>query len=649
MLRYRLDDLGWFQFEWVVQSLLKAELGIGLESWGGRGDNGIDAYSLESLNFPARHLASEGPFIFQAKFIENANAAGARFTDILVDAVRKEAARIQDRVGRGSWRQPQHYALLSNAVPDAALRQRITELLAPAVPDAAVHCLGGGDICDLLDQHTSLRRAFPQLLSLRDLDLLIHEAVGRETLEKSRSAVDCARDLVPVFVPTSAYRKALRALDEHRLAVLEGPPEMGKTSIAWMIALTSLMQGWQAVYCGWPGDFFSNYDSDSRQVFVADDAFGRTEYDPSRGRQWEQELNLVLKRLDTRHWLIWTSRKHILERALHVMDLHGEAGHAPRLAAVLVDSSALSVKEKALMLYRHARAAGLGAEAKDLVRKHALTIVNDPSFTPERTRTFVKQALPDLTSEMRRVGWNKETVAAEVREAIRNPTERMRKSFKALPSSHKWFLVALLEAGDNADAATIRASYQRLCPGGAQERFEVVYEELTEAFVKALHVPYRDGKNLKQQELVRWIHPSYRDLLIEELVRNPELHEGFLKSMSLPGIKVAVSGERVASGEGGLRLVGSPRSWQLLKERCLRLAREGTVSEVRELLDVVVNASEEAAGQGVWRTNSRAFWRRCVMKSAANGTGLTRCSRRVRLRPMPRQACSFRRSPAFRG
>jgi hypothetical protein len=32
MIRYKLDDLGWYQFEALMQSLLKAELGLGVES-----------------------------------------------------------------------------------------------------------------------------------------------------------------------------------------------------------------------------------------------------------------------------------------------------------------------------------------------------------------------------------------------------------------------------------------------------------------------------------------------------------------------------------------------------------------------------------------------------------------------------------------
>jgi MoxR-like ATPase len=39
-----------------------------------------------------------------------------------------------------------------------------------------------------------------------------------------------------VFVPTRAYRRALTVLDVHRFAVLTGPPAMGKTAIARIIA-----------------------------------------------------------------------------------------------------------------------------------------------------------------------------------------------------------------------------------------------------------------------------------------------------------------------------------------------------------------------------------------------------------------------------
>ena len=97
MLRYHLDDLGWFQFEWLLQSLLKAELGLAVESWGGRRDFGRDAYSSGPLRFPMRERDNDGPFLFQMKFVENANAAGSRVEQAISSAVQKEATRFARR------------------------------------------------------------------------------------------------------------------------------------------------------------------------------------------------------------------------------------------------------------------------------------------------------------------------------------------------------------------------------------------------------------------------------------------------------------------------------------------------------------------------------------------------------------------------
>jgi hypothetical protein len=77
-IRYKLDDLGWFQFEWLVQSLLKARVALGIESWGGtHGDHGRDAYFDGPLAFPT-DASQDGAFVFQAKFVASANAAGAK-------------------------------------------------------------------------------------------------------------------------------------------------------------------------------------------------------------------------------------------------------------------------------------------------------------------------------------------------------------------------------------------------------------------------------------------------------------------------------------------------------------------------------------------------------------------------------------------
>lgn len=180
MIRYRLDDLGWYQFEWLTQALLKAEHGLAVEAWGGSGDHGKDAYCSTPLRISSGE-PQPGPFLFQAKFIQEANAPGAKVTEALLKAVGSEARRLPRH--RSKWgEQPKHYVLLTNAPLTATLRDQIQGLISQHLTGAIVHSLGAGDVCDLLDKHETTRRSFPQLLSLRDLDQLLASVVNKEVL-----------------------------------------------------------------------------------------------------------------------------------------------------------------------------------------------------------------------------------------------------------------------------------------------------------------------------------------------------------------------------------------------------------------------------------------------------------------------------------
>src|SRR5271156_5276173 len=187
MIRYRLDDLGWYQFEWLAQALLKDHLGIGVESWGGRGDHGRDAWCMQALHFPAKRRKTKGPFTFQVKFIENANAAGAKPFPRLLAAVRAEQAKILLRASQGkAYPRCKQYVLLTNCVLTAEEREVLSVEMSGAIRGVTTHSLGGNDFCDLLDSNPSLRRSFPQLLSLRDLDTLLASASITISLNAAR-------------------------------------------------------------------------------------------------------------------------------------------------------------------------------------------------------------------------------------------------------------------------------------------------------------------------------------------------------------------------------------------------------------------------------------------------------------------------------
>jgi len=595
MLRYHLDGLGPYQFEKLTQSALKATVGLGVESWGNRGDWGRDAYAAASLRFPDPNVQVAGPFIFQTKFIEGANAAGSKPSLALLSSASKEVVRILDRKQRRLWAEPAFFVFITNSLVDAKNREKLREKFREAMPSATIHIWGGDDVCDVLDQRSSIARAFPQLLSIRDLDELIRFALNAESRARSDTGLQLAQELVPVFAPTSSYERAWKVLRKHHFAVLEGPPEVGKSAIAWMVGLTQAAQGWETIVCRTPDVFFQTINSNQPQVFIADDAFGRTEYDPTRTSRWEADLDLVLHRLDRRHWLIWTSRKHILERACEKMDAQGKARSFPDPGAVLVDVSELSVEERALILFRHARSASLEREAKKLVRGYATEIIRDPEFTPERIRRFVHEGLPSIVSEINTDKITAAQINLAIKEALRNPTKQMRVTFEKLPPAYKWFLVALLETPEmegpsllriKGNIEKLRSVYDAYCPDKDHKPFEIIREHLTEAFVKVRSTEWGGTS-------VDWIHPSYRDLVIDELIQNADLRNTFLRRASLVGVKLAVSDTGGQYGNRRLPFIRSAESWDVLQERCLSLVKADAGD--REVLETLANAASQSA------------------------------------------------------
>jgi hypothetical protein len=196
--------------------------------------------------------------------------------------------------------------------------------------------------------------------------------------------------------------------------------------------------------------------------------------------------------------------------------------------------------------------------------------------------------LPTLETEVARGELTIEQVREAIGEAIRNPTPRMRKTFRALPVSHKWCLFGLLEAHSTfAATEQVELLYRRYCPGDEVRPFAEVLDELVESFVTIYAVGRR--------KYLQWMHPSYRDLVIEELPQDPAMYERFLRHMSLGGIKLAMSDTGGATGARKFPLITDAASWRLVGERCEEVAATGSSHEAEGLLSTLVSAAEGGA------------------------------------------------------
>jgi hypothetical protein len=317
-------------------------------------------------------------------------------------AVLSEQKRIVSRLadsGRlaGKWDvAPKHYSLISNACMAPGLRGKITSAIRSVLPESDIHLHDGRDVCNWINITPEIVPRFPQIFTISDLRLFLGEIVNRDIINRSSTAIAMASEDSRVFVPTRAYYEAQEKLVKYFFVVLEGPPEMGKTTIARMAAMAQMKRGWEAIECKGPKEFQKAYRSDCSQVFVADDFFGRTEYEPARISRWQEELPYILRQLNCNHWLILTSRAHLVKMAKHDLDVPSQNHVFPKLGEVLVNAGKLTALEKARILYRHAKAAKLSQTIRDQLKIGAKSIVEHDQFTPLR----IKNLVTSLNSEV---------------------------------------------------------------------------------------------------------------------------------------------------------------------------------------------------------------------------------------------------------
>jgi hypothetical protein len=590
---FDLDALGWHDFELLVQAMLKRLAGLGVEAWGGHSDLGRDAYFEGPLRFPTTDLAS-GPFVFQCKFVEQANAAGATPFRLVEAASRKEAARIEGRLKptkRGQntvppkWSTPpNHFALYTNAPLSGVEKERIAGLFKSRLNKCAITIHDFSDVCATLLNTPDLARSFPQLLSLRDLEGLFKVWIRPDIANRSQAAIAQAAEVSAVFVPTKAYFEALDKLRRFGFVVLEGPPEMGKTAIGRMVGLAHLAIGWEMVECKSPSDMLTKFQRDIPQVFVADDFFGRTEYNPARISHWQADLPNILSHLDRQHWLILTSRAHLLAMAKHTLDVSGANARFPELGEVVVDAGRLTEIEKAKILYRHAKR--LPSPSKAIIKEEAEKIVENAHYTPLRIRLL----MTELTIRMGDGPLSKAAAIALIHDTLQNPSREMQASFRALPLAHKWLLFAMLESdgapGYNprpAGRSDLRARYERLCPPAELEDYQRMARELSESFVT--------GVSTNEWVDIDWIHPSCRDLAIDELSAAPRERQHFIANCDRQGVHLATS---IGGGPTGKRV------FPLLRVQAdIRTLRARILELLPNDLDVVevLHANLEAAGR----------------------------------------------------
>jgi hypothetical protein len=233
---------------------------------------------------------------------------------------------------------------------------------------------------------------------------------------------------------------------------------------------------------------------------------------------------------------------------------------------VLVDASELDLAEKTLILFRHVKDHAANAASRGVVRDLGVAIVEHEHFTPERIRRFVTDRLDQLVATTIKTTTPERlrpVILSAVEQELATPTVQMATSFAALEEHHRALLIALLDTPAGlTDERELTATLRRHHPGGLNRSPQELIDRLTDHFLRISSLG------------IDWVHPSWRDLVIEQLRADGDARRRFLGALGPYGALLVLSSAGGAAGERALPLLIDDADWDAFNDRLVELLRE---------------------------------------------------------------------------
>jgi len=522
-LDFKIGTIGWHNFETLVQTILKCIIGSGVSTLGGTKDKGRDASFEGKANYPSEKTNWDGSWIFQVKYVDDAVGLDNARNRVKYN-IKNEFELIISR--NNLERLPNNYILITNVPLTASNRNEIKDIILDIGYNNNFAIIDGKEICEFLRKYPVIRKSYPQLLGLADLDTIIN----RDVYLQSQAYMLDWQPKLSTFVKTSPYKEALKKIAKNYFIVLDGPPEAGKSTIAAALALIYASNGFQIIDIRNSNQFFKSYNKKEQQLFISDDAVGEVFHIPVLTENWSKDLSGILKFLNNKHFLIWTTRGYILEEAILNSKFNEIIDNFPGINKVIVEVDTISEIEKAEILYNHAKLANLSVESKKLIRENANKIIRHPNFTPERVRQLVNNFL--LKSDEDKKSDDKFMTWEDIWNFLKNPGDRWIKAYQTLEKSQKNLLLTLLDFKGRGPLEDVKSSYITRCRelGFKRDNFVRNLNILEHSFIKINHT-------FSGEKYINFQHPSLRDMLIKEINEDSLIKLNYIKFASASGLK----------------------------------------------------------------------------------------------------------------
>lgn len=317
------------------------EIGVEFERFSPGADGGIDG----------RHSSAAGGKILQAKHYKN-----SAWSDLNRAAKREHLNLIELN--------PASYFLLTSQplTPDRKANL-VASLNHPSVKPANIW--GLAELNDRLKKQPKVERRHIKLWlsSSAVLERIVHNdvAIFTEATEEKIARI------LKVYVENPSLASAAKVLEKNHSLIVSGPPGVGKTTLAQVIAAEYCDDGWDLVAISEIDQAFAVFRAEEKQVFVFDDFLGKISLDSSHLAKNEERIYRLIdavSRQSTKRFIM-TTRSYVFQAAREISDVISE--DVFDINELVLDLSVYTREIKAKILYNHLYHSDLDPEALEFL------------------------------------------------------------------------------------------------------------------------------------------------------------------------------------------------------------------------------------------------------------------------------------------